>query len=429
MRKGMEAILLQKCPVTRSNFLMEKVGRKMGWEKALVRDLINPQQIIILRLPVKSWGKVFVVWGCLVLHNNARGPYKGGVRISSDVDIWETVELARLMSLKTAVTEIEFGGGKVGIRLNIEEAYKLLGKKKKDKEFEKVIRLDICGEIAYQIRRYLEDHTYIPAPDLGSGSEEMAFIYNETRDPATVTGKPEGISGWLPGRKESTGYSCAYATKFFVENIFHLNSKKVKLAIQGFGKVGSYLALYLYEMGARVVAITDLCAGVYNKDGIDIPSLFDYVKKNGTVKGFSKKIITNKQLLSLDVDVLIPAATSYVIDKNNASEINARGIVEAANAPITEGGMEILNKRGIPVIPDIIVNSGGVIASMEEYSRSLSAIKIDKEEVLKIIGKKIEKSLKLSFEISRKENISYSEAAIQIAMSRIYDAMKKRYHI
>ncbi|MBT9151602.1 MAG: Glutamate dehydrogenase [candidate division WS2 bacterium] len=425
----LEDIILQKEPLTRSRFLMEKVGRKMGWEKDIVRHIVDPQHIIILRLPVKSWGKVLNLWGCLVLHNNSRGPYKGGVRISPHVDIWETAELARLMSLKTAVTEIEFGGGKAGIRLDMKEVYKFLGKGERDREFEKVIRLDICEEFAYQIRRYLEDHTYIPAPDLGSGPEEMAFIYNQTQDPATVTGKPEGIAGWLPGRKESTGYGCAHTTKVFMDGVLHLQAGKAKLGLQGFGKVGSCLALYLYEMGTRIVAITDAYGGVYDKEGIDIPALFDYTKKKGTVKDFSKETITNAQLFSLDVDVLIPAATSHVIDINNASKIKAGCIVEAANAPITEEGMEILNERKISVIPDIIANSGGVIASMEEYSRSLSAIKIDKEEVFKIIRKKVDESLKLTLEISQKENIPYSEAAIQIAMSRIYDVMRKRYHI
>ena len=425
----MENVLLQKEPVTRSKFLMKKVGEKLGWEKKIVENIINPQQIIILRLPVKSWGKVFVVWGCVVLHNNARGPYKGGIRIAPDVDIWETTELARLMSLKTAVTEIEFGGGKTGIRLNMKEAYEFLGKKERDREFEKVISLDICEELAYQIKRYLEDYTYIPAPDMGSGPEEMAFIYNQTQDPATVTGKPEGIPGWLPGRRESTGYGCAYAAKIFIEEILRLNLKEIKVGIQGFGNVGSHLALYLYEMGVKITGITDLYGGVYDKNGIDIPSLFDYAKKEGTVKGFAGESIDNEQLFSLDLDILIPAAASQVINEKNAAKIKVRGIVEAANAPLTQEGMEILNERKIPVIPDIIANSGGVIASMEEYSRSLSAIKISKEEVFEIIKKKIKESLKVAFEISKEEKTSYPEAAIQIAISRIYDAMKKRYHI
>lgn len=425
----MENVLLQEEPVTRSRFLMKKVGEKLGWEKKIVENIINPQQIIIVRLPVKSWGKVFVVWGCVVLHNNARGPYKGGIRIAPDVNIWETTELARLMSLKTAVTDIEFGGGKTGIRLRMEEAYKFLGKKKKDRKFEKVITLDICEEFAYQIKRYLEDYTYIPAPDMGSGPEEMAFIYNQTQDPATVTGKPEGIPGWLPGRKESTGYGCAYATSIFVSEVLNLDLKKIKAGIQGFGNVGSHLALYLHQIGVKITGITDLYGGVYDKKGLDIPSLFNYAKKTGTVKGFTKDSITNEQLFSLDVDILIPAATGHVINKNNAGKVKARGIVEAANAPVTQEGMEILNRRKIPVIPDIIANSGGVIASMEEYSRSLSAIKISKENVFEIIKKKIGESLKMAFEISREEKIPYPEASIQIAMSRIYDAMKKRYHI
>lgn len=424
-----EVLLSSKEPLTRSKFFMHRAGEKMGLDKPTIRDIINPQQVIILRLPVKFWGKVFVVWGCISLHNNARGPYKGGIRIADDVNIWETVELSRLMTLKTSISDIEFGGGKTGIRMKIQDAYDYLGKKERDMEFEKALSLDICEEFAYQSRRYLEDLSYIPAPDMGTGPEEMAFIYNQTLNPASVTGKPEGIHGWLPGRKESTGYGSCTAAVRLMEDVLSTRPEKASMAVQGFGNVGSNACLYLAEKGVRIQAVTDIYGGVFDPGGLDIKALYEYAAKNGTVKGFPGKTISNEELFSLEVDVLMPAAMGNVISKENAHEIRARGIVEAANVPVTYDAVDILEEKGIKVIPDIVANCGGVIASMEEYSRSLSAIKIEKEDVFRIIDEKINNSLDAVFKKSSDDNISFSEAAVQIALERIYDAMRKRRHI
>ncbi len=424
-----EVLITSKEPLTRSKFFMHKVGDKMGLSKDVIRDIINPQQIVILRLPVKFWGKVFVAWGCISLHNNARGPYKGGIRIADDVDLWETVELSRLMTLKTSIADIEFGGGKTGIRVKIEDAYQMFGKDGRDIEFEKALSLDICEEFAYQAKRYLTDLTYVPAPDMGTGPEEMAYIYNQTLNPASVTGKPEGIHGWLPGRRESTGYGCCRAALRLIEEILEVKPSHAKVAIQGFGNVGANAAINLAENGVKVVAVTDIYGGIYDGEGLDIKALSEYAASNGTVKGFIDREISNEEMFDLEIDVLIPAASGNVISKKNAARISAGGIVEAANVPITYDAMEILDEKGIKIIPDIVANSGGVIASMEEYSRSLSAIKIDKDDVFKIIDEKINNSLDAVFEKSREEGTSFSEAAVQIALERVYDAMRKRRHI
>lgn len=425
----MEILLQSEEEMTRSKILMQRAGDRIGLSKGIIDELINPQQVIILRLPVKFWGKVFVVWGCISLHNNARGPYKGGIRIAPDVTIWETIELSRLMTLKTAITDIEFGGGKTGVRVSLPEVYRYFNKTKHDSEFEKALSLDICEELAYQARRYLIDGTYVPAPDMGTGADEMAFIYNETLNPASVTGKPDGIHGWLPGRKESTGYGCCYATLRFMDEVLNLVPSKSRVAIQGFGNVGSHLALFLAEKGVKIIGVTDLGGGIYRKGGLNVPELVKYVKKKGSVVGFSPDSITNEKLFAMDVDVLIPAACGHVLNAKNAHRVKARGIVEGANAPITADAMDVFQRKGIKVIPDIIANAGGVIASMEEYSRSLSAIKIEKSDVFRIIQEKIGQSLNIVFQKSEREKITYAEASIQIAMDKIYDAMRKRRHI
>ncbi|MFB3897668.1 MAG: Glu/Leu/Phe/Val dehydrogenase [bacterium] len=428
-RSKMEDLLETQVEPTRSIMMMEKVGKRLGWNKEAITELINPQEIIILRLPVRFLGKVVVFWGCISLHNNARGPYKGGIRISPDVSIWETVELSRLMTLKTALTEVEFGGGKTGIRVDFPEIHRRFNKKERDVNFEKVLALDVCEEFAQRAKQYLVNRTYIPAPDMGTGPEEMAFIYNQTLDPASVTGKPEGIHGWLPGRKESTGYGCSYITLRFIQDIMNLKLEQTRVAIQGFGNVGSYLAKYLSENKVKVVAVSDIYGGIYDERGLDIEQLMKYNVEHGTIKGFVPKDISNQELLALDVDVLIPAASSNVLNHANSHEVKAKLIVEAANAPITYEAMEILDQKKVMIIPDILANSGGVIASMEEYSRSLSAIKIKKVDVFKIIAEKLAGALEGIYEKNKTEKISYPEAAIEISMKKIYDAMVNRRQI
>lgn len=414
---------------TMSIYYIKKAGERLGLKSEEIEEIINPREIRIFRLSCKILGKTPILPGVMCLHNDARGPYKGGIRISPDVDLPETVELARIMTLKTAIADIEFGGGKTGIRVDWNYLYALYGRKPHDREFEKIVCLDAVEYFAKMYRNTFSSHVYIPAPDMGSGPEEMAFIYNETLDPASVTGKPEGVHGWLPGRKESTGYGCASITKNFLNKKLNKEIKGATIAIQGFGNVGSYLAKYLHDGGAKIVGITDLYGGVYNQNGIDIPKLLEYTQRTGTVAEFSSSSLTNETLFSLPVDVLIPAAASEVVDRNTALNIKAKGLVEAANAPLKLEGMEVLNKKHIPVVPDIIANSGGVIASMEEYSRSLSALKIHKEEVFAIIEEKLKQAFDDSLNLANLNHITLSEAAVQIAVGRVYQAMKNRRYI
>ena len=349
-------------PVTRSIAYIRESGRRLGFREEEIDAIVNPQETRIFRLSCKILGKTVTFSGVLCLHNDARGPYKGGIRIAPDVDMWETIELGRLMTLKTAVSDIEFGGGKTGVRVNWEYLYKLYDRKPKDKEFEKIVSLDIVEYYAQAYRDLFSKHIYIPAPDMGTGPEEMAFIYNETLDPASVTGKPEGTHGWLLGRKESTGYGCAHVVKLSVARVLHKDVSGITVAIQGFGNVGSHMAKYLHESGAKIVGVSDIQGGVYDERGLNIEKLLEYSRKTGTVVGYEGRPITNAELLSLPVDVLIPAAAGHVIGTAEAARVQAGLIVEAANAPITLQGMQVLRDRKIPVVPDIIANSGGVIA-------------------------------------------------------------------
>lgn len=422
---GMESILSQKSPTTMSVAMVEEAGKKLGLSKEDVDEISKPQGVHIYRLHTNMLGRGVSIWGCTVFHNKARGPYKGGIRIAADINVWEVTELARLMTLKTSLVELEFGGAKTGIRFDVKKAYADFGKAGYDKVFEGQIKRAIINEYASAYRETLAKHRYVPAPDMGTGPNEMMCIYNLTNEPSSVTGKPEGIPGWLPGRKEATGYGCCFTALEAMKEL-KIEVENARVAVQGFGNVGSYTAKFLKEKGAKVIAITDSLGGAYDENGLDVDKLMGVCTKTGTIKGCAPQGIANEQLFALDVDVLIPAACGGVITENNAGSIKARAIVEGANMPTEANARPILRKKNILVIPDILANSGGVIASGEEYSRSLTATRMKKEEVFKVIEEKIGDNLKLALQKSRDEKIDLTEACTLIAVERVHDAMKKR---
>jgi glutamate dehydrogenase (NAD(P)+) len=422
---NMEALLRSEEPLTRSVQMMQRVGRRLSLDDSVVNELISPNEVVVFRIPAKTLGRVVIHWGCMALHNDARGPYKGGIRISGDVNAWETIELSRLMTLKTATNDVEFGGGKTGIRVDMPRMCRIFGREPRDPAFERIIRIDAIEYFAHNFEEVFSSHKYIPAPDFGTGGEEMAVIFNQTRDPASVTGKPSGVHGWLPGREEATGWGCFEAARAIMKEAFGEGLGDCTVAVQGFGNVGRWAARYLHEDGARVIAVTDSRGGAYDGKGLDLPELVEHKERTGAVSGFSAEI-DNEGLFSLKADLLVPAALGDALTSDNAGRVGARAIVEAANMPVSSEAMTILNERGITVVPDIIANAGGVIASMEEYSGSLSAIKTDRSEVQRIISDKIRTSLRESLDIASREGVTLTEAAVQLAMERVHDAMVKR---
>jgi glutamate dehydrogenase/leucine dehydrogenase len=306
--------------------------------------------------------------------------------------------------------------------------YQTFGRRLRDPGFERIIRIDAIEYFAQNFKDVFSSHRYIPAPDFGTGGDEMAVIFNQTMDPASVTGKPSGVHGWLPGRREATGWGCFEASRLVMEEVFDGELEGCSVVIQGFGNVARWASSYLHDRGCRIIAVTDSRGGAHDPGGLDIPALIEHKESTGHVSGFAGDI-DNESMFRLDVDILIPAALGDAIREDNASDIGARAIVEGANMPVSCGGMEILDDRGITVVPDIIANAGGVIASMEEYSGSLSAIKVDRSEVLGIITDKISRSFRESLDLSSSEEVTLAEAAVQMAMERTYDAMRKRSFI
>ncbi|NLL18665.1 MAG: Glu/Leu/Phe/Val dehydrogenase [Clostridia bacterium] len=422
---GIEHVLCSKEPDNVSSELVKRAGERLGYPVDVITQLIQPDQVLVFRLPVEIFGKVISPYGCIVLHNNARGPYKGGIRMANDVDVWETSELARLMSLKTAIAGIEFGGGKSGIKVDMNALYQLFGVKERNLEFEGIIKRAIIAKYATLHKELLRSRTYVPAPDMGTGGPEMAVISSVTGEPASVTGKPEGINGWLAGRREATGYGVATAV---LETLDYLGipANQAKIAMQGFGNVGSYAALYLAEQGVKLMGVVDIFGGVQDPNGLDVPALFKYAGQHGTVKGFNNQSLTNEELFKMEVDVLIPAAGGHVLNKETSPGVNAKAVVSAANMPATPEGMAILEEKQVYIFPDIVANSGGVVASNLEYAASLSAKPAKQEEVLEFVGERIKASFQDFNKIATEEKISPTEAAIQLAVQRIYDAMKLR---
>ncbi len=385
--------------------------------------LIDPQDMHIYRLHPNIGGTPVAVWGCTAFHNRARGTYKGGIRISDDVSVGETMELARLMTLKTALTELELGGAKTGIQFDMREAYAIFGKTGYDPRFEASVKRAIMREYAHHYRGMLERKRYVPAPDMGTGPSEMAVIYDETKSPASVTGKPEGVPGWLPGRAEATGYGVFYVVRKCAEKRGQ-KLEGLRISIQGFGNVGSHATLFLKEAGAIIVAIADKDGALVDENGIDVVALSQYVKKNGSVKGFDAPAASMEEFFSVKTNYFIPAAINDSLTEDVAKMLDTECVVEGANFPTTCKGMDILTSRGIEVIPDIIANSGGVIASCEEYTHPTSTRKLTKEQVFATIEKSLGRNLDIAWAEAEKRGITLDLACTLVAIQRVYLTMR-----
>jgi glutamate dehydrogenase/leucine dehydrogenase len=389
----------------------EDIIKIVGLEEKALMLLSEPDRVIHFRIREHVPPGYKMVHCYVVYHNAARGPpCKGGIRMSSDVTLEETAQLAEIMTYKNALMDLPFGGGKSGIAADS-------GLKPEHK------RILIQG-FAHEIRYELTSGNYVPAPDLGTGPREMAVIFGETHLRECVTGKPVGIGG-LPGREEATGYGVSAIVERAAE-FLKKGMQDLTVAVQGFGNVGGWTCTFLTKKGAKVVAVADKEGGTMNKNGIDIGELKNYAKQRGTVRGYGGGEISNKELLELDVDVLVPAAVGGVITAGNAGKVKAKLVVEGANAPTTKGADGILEKRGIKVVPDILANAGGVVASYEEWRKGKSGSRTKREETYATIRSTLSEEFDQVLECSMKEKISLRKAALVTATTRLVDTMSGR---
>jgi glutamate dehydrogenase (NAD(P)+) len=331
---------------------------------AIRRLLVVPKREVQVQIPIEmDDGRLETYIGYRVQHDDSRGPMKGGLRYHPEVDLDEVRALATLMTWKTAVVDLPYGGAKGGIAID--------PRRMSVKELERITRHFID-----QIHDVIGPHKDIPAPDMGTSWREMAWIRNQWEKyhgfhPGCVTGKPVEHYG-IEGREEATGRGVGIVA---FKLLSHLGRKppQTRVALQGFGNVGSHAAKFLYESQYKVVATGDHTGAYFRADGLDIPGMLKFVIGNkGVLQGYTEaERITNEQLLELDVDLLIPAALGNVITKHNAEAIRAPIIIEAANAPIDPEGDAILERRGVKVLPDILANAGGVTVSYFEWVQNL----------------------------------------------------------
>ena len=399
---------------------LDKVAKIKNFDEELLAQLRQPNRDIKISIPVKmDNGAIKVFEGYRVEYNNALGPYKGGIRYHADTDIHEVKALAFWMALKCAVVGIPMGGGKGGITVNPKELSK--------GELERLSR----GWVK-RLSDILGPYKDVPAPDVNTTPEIMDWMADEfekitgDKTRAMITGKPLGKGG-----SEGRGSATAQGGFFVFEAMKKgLNlPEKCKVAIQGFGNAGSYAALIWQNAGHTIVAVSDSKSGIYNENGLDIEEVIEYKKTNGSLSGYTQdgsecKNLTNIELLETKCDLLIPAAFENQIDDLIADKIQAKVILELANGPVTPEADEIIFKKGIPIIPDILANSGGVTVSYFEWDQNLKNEHWTEKEVFAKLQPIMEDSAKKILERAKESNTDLRRGAFILALERIGDKMK-----
>ncbi len=395
-----------------------RAAEAMGLDDEIRSLLSTPFREMRVEVPIRKDDGVLVVYqGYRVQFNGARGPFKGGIRYATDVDMDEVCGLAALMTWKTALVGIPFGGGKGGINVNVHDLNIF--------ELERLTRKFIA-----RIGRILGPYRDIPAPDMYTNAQTMAWIFDEISgrmgySPAAVTGKPIALGG-SQGREAATGRGVVYT----FEEIAKLEGwvpSEMSAAVQGFGNVGTFTAQFLTELGVTVRAISDISGAYYAEKGIDISAALDHRKEQGHLEGFpGGEKITNEELLALDVDVLVPAAMGGVLNRDNASEVRARIVLEAANAPMTTCGELELIDQGVYTIPDILANAGGVTVSYFEWVQNIQQFTWDEERVNGELRKTMITSSQQVHAVAKERNTTLRTAAFIIAIERVAEAERLR---
>ncbi len=383
--------------------------------------LQRPFRELQVEIPIKmDDGRWRVFNGYRVQHDNSRGPCKGGLRYHPSVDNDEVRALASLMTWKTALVDLPFGGAKGGIacepqRLSSGEKQRLT------RAFVRAIG-DIIGP-----------NQDIPAPDVNTDAQTMAWIMDEYSarhgfSPAVVTGKPPALGGSL-GREEATGRGVSLITRMACD-VLGLPLRGAPVVIQGFGNVGSNTARTLSEMGARIVGVSDASGAFFHPRGLDVAALLAYQAQHRSLEGFAQEgaqQISNEELLALDCDILIPAALGGVLTAESAKQVHSRLIVEAANAPTTAGGQQVLAQRQIPVVPDVLANAGGVIVSYFEWTQNLSEFRWKLPQVHRELEESLGRSWDEVLEASKKYSTDWRTASYTVAIERVAVATRARF--
>jgi len=408
------------CHDSQKEFLSRAIhhlGLATAQEKLLLQSFREVTVQIPLKIQQNGKKTIRTFTGYRVQHNHARGPFKGGLRFHPSVQLNEVRALAQLMTWKTALVDIPFGGAKGGITVDPTELT--------EEEVETLTR-----RFTQKLAPVLGEHEDIPAPDINTNPQVMAWIFDEYskshgHTPAVVTGKPIELGG-SRGRLEATGYGVAFITGKACADL-SIPLEHARIVIQGFGNVGSHTALRLHAMGARIVAISDVFGGLYCDEGIDIPAAVQHVKENGRLQGLDgARPVDNTDLLALPCDVLIPAAMEGAIHCDNVDDVHAHLLVEAANMPVTHMASDKLRERGVVVVPDILANAGGVIASYFEWVQNIQRFPWDEDKVFSLMEAYLSRAYEAVCRQARREHVEMRIAAYEIAVQRTMQAISLR---
>jgi glutamate dehydrogenase (NAD(P)+) len=395
------------------NEKVAQAGELLKIKPGVIKALSSCEREVVISIPLRRDGDIEVLTGYRVQHSSARGPRKGGIRFHQDVDLDEVRALASLMTWKTALIDVPFGGAKGGVAV---DSSKLTAIQK-----EEIIR-----RWTRSLVHVLGHHRDIPAPDMGTDSRTMAWLMDEFHrlegfQPACVTGKPVELFG-AHGREEATGRGVAQITAATLEK----HDAKVKgatVAIQGFGNVGRYAALVCQELGMKVIAISDVTGGIKDKAGIDIKEIFSH-KTLETVEGYER--ITSDEVLEINCEVLIPAALGGVINESNCGKINADFIVEGANQPLSIIADRELRASGVVIVPDILANSGGVMGSYFEWTQNIQEFSWPLEKFRRELDLRMDKAFGNVHKVSKQYSVDLRTAAMVVAVGRVAEAFEMR---
>ena len=400
----------------------DRAADLIGLEDYLRRILSSPFRSVAVGVPVRmDDGRIEVFNAYRVQHNGARGPCKGGIRYHPEADEEEVLGLAKTMTWKTALIDIPFGGAKGGVQVD--------PRRLSTRELEAVTR-GFTNRIAIVLGPYRD----IPSPDMGTNAQVMAWLFDEYSkrngySPACVTGKPVSLGG-CRGRQEATGRGVVHVIQAYGAD-YGIPLEGARAVIQGFGNVGAYVARFLAEQGARVIAVTDVDGGIHNDGGLDVPRLFahSYVDRKPVPEFDGGDRITNDQIWTIPTDWLVPAAAGGVINKeSNANSLACRVVVEAANSPVTSVADRILEDRGIPVLPDFLVNAGGVFVSYLEWSQNLQQHPMPLDQVRAELRDRMTTAYKSIRTIVEAQRVPWRTAAYMIALKRVAAAERLRGH-
>lgn len=404
-----------------TNLFFNKAADHLELSDRLRTILLTPKRVVRVEIITESdGGELLHHIGFRVQHNEARGPMKGGLRYHPSMDEDHAAGLASLMTWKTAVVNIPYGGAKGGIncdpsKLSAAELNRITTR------FVGLVK-DIIGPTID-----------IPAPDVNTNAEVMGWIMDEYSrfngfNPGVVTGKPVDLFGSL-GREEATGRGVMYA----LEECLKRRGKglsDVSVAVQGFGNVGSHASRLIAEQGGRIVAVSDISGGIANEQGLDIPQLVEWVSEHGVVEGFpGGEAIEGAAVLTYKADVLIPAALEEAINDANVDDVQAGIIVEAANGPTTPAAHDILHRRGVTVIPDILANAGGVTVSYFEWSQNIQQFRWELERVVRELELVMRRAYGDVADLAEREGLDLRTAAFVLAIKRVARAAASRHTI